>query len=40
MQSFLIFYAPFIVVILGILCAFLWAPRDYHITKEQEKSRE
>ncbi|WP_268766631.1 hypothetical protein MHB44_19830 [Lysinibacillus sp. FSL H8-0500] len=40
MQSFLIFYAPFIVVILGIMCAFWWAPKDQYITKKQEKGRE
>ncbi|MEK5233498.1 hypothetical protein MHB42_17475 [Lysinibacillus sp. FSL K6-0232] len=40
MQSFLIFYAPFIVVILGIIVAFLWAPKDQYITKTQEKGRE
>jgi len=39
MQSFLIFYAPFIVVILGILCAFWWAPRDYHNKRARKESR-
>jgi len=34
------FYAPFIVVILGIVAAFWWAPKDHHIAKEQEESRE
>ncbi|MFF2178938.1 hypothetical protein ACFVT8_21105 [Lysinibacillus sp. NPDC058147] len=40
MTSFLIFYAPFIVVILGIVATFWWAPRDYHTVRKEEKSRE
>ncbi|WP_457812774.1 cytochrome bd oxidase small subunit CydS [Lysinibacillus fusiformis] len=40
MDSFIIFYAPFIVVIIGIAIAFWWAPRDYHATKNERKSRE
>ncbi|MGE7944006.1 cytochrome bd oxidase small subunit CydS [Lysinibacillus xylanilyticus] len=40
MEKFLMFYAPFIVVILGIVFAFWWAPRDHHVTKEEGESRE
>lgn len=40
MEKFLMFYAPFIVVILGIVAAFWWAPKDRYIAKEQEESRE
>lgn len=40
MAQFLMFYAPFIVVILGIALAFWWAPRDYHIAKDEGKSRD
>ncbi|MDM5230489.1 cytochrome bd oxidase small subunit CydS [Lysinibacillus pakistanensis] len=40
MEKFLMFYAPFIVVILGIIAAFWWAPKDRHIAKKQEESRE
>ncbi|MFJ6211090.1 MULTISPECIES: cytochrome bd oxidase small subunit CydS [Lysinibacillus] len=40
MASFLMFYAPFIVVILGVVAAFWWAPRDYHTVRKEGKSRE
>ncbi|MGN4127511.1 cytochrome bd oxidase small subunit CydS [Lysinibacillus sphaericus] len=40
MNSFIIFYAPFIVVIIGIIIAFWWAPKDHHATKNEGKSRE
>ncbi|TDX97807.1 UNVERIFIED_CONTAM: hypothetical protein BJ099_11933 [Lysinibacillus xylanilyticus] len=40
MASFLMFYAPFIVVILGVAAAFWWAPRDYHTVRKEGKSRE
>ncbi len=39
MEKFLMFYAPFIVVILGIIVMFWWAPKDDYVTKNNEKSR-
>lgn len=39
MDKFIIFYAPFIVVIIGIVLAFWWAPKDQHALKNGEKSR-
>lgn len=35
MDNFIIFYAPFIVVIIGIAIAFWWAPKDSHATKKE-----
>jgi uncharacterized membrane protein len=40
MDKFIIFYAPFIVVIIGIVVAFWWAPKDRHATKNEGESRE
>lgn len=40
MEQFLMFYAPFIVVIIGIVVAFWWAPKDHLATKNEGKSRE
>ncbi|MEG0259246.1 MAG: hypothetical protein RR595_15405 [Lysinibacillus sp.] len=34
MTNFLIFYAPFIVVILGVAIVFWWSPRDAYATKK------
>lgn len=39
MDKFIIFYAPFIVVILGIAVAFWWVPKDQHATRDEGKSR-
>ncbi|WP_442916886.1 cytochrome bd oxidase small subunit CydS [Lysinibacillus sp. 54212] len=36
MDAFIMFYAPFIVVIIGIVLAFLWAPMDRQVTKEKK----
>ncbi|GLC90458.1 cytochrome bd oxidase small subunit CydS [Lysinibacillus piscis] len=36
MAKFLMFYAPFLVVILGLVLAFWWVPKDHHI---EDKSR-
>lgn len=36
MDNFIIFYAPFIVVVLGIVVAFWWAPKDSHATKKKQ----
>lgn len=40
MNAFIMFYAPFIVVIIGIVLAFLWAPMDRQVTKKEQGSRE
>lgn len=40
MDNFIMFYAPFIVVIIGIVIAFWWAPKDQHATKNEGKSRD
>ena len=39
MTDFLIFYAPFLVVIAGLAMAFWWAPKDHHATKNEGESR-
>ena len=40
MEKFLMFYAPFIVVIIAIIIMFWWAPKDHYVTKKEGKSRE